>query len=134
MKKKKFTAQKHISVKNSGYSEGGASTSKNTLREYLPRHYSSRLDLETNWDLLKNRSYDLSINSPVGAAAIATMVSGVVGSGLEIFPTPDAKSLNLTPEKAREWSRRVKSQFEMWANSLECDFSRRNNFFELMQI
>ena len=120
--------------KNSGYSSGGASNSNNTIKTWQPRHYSAVSDLDANLNILRNRSFDLAINSPIGAAAINTMLNGTISTGLKIFPTPDFKTLNISAENVREWSRRTQTLFNQWANSLDCDFNRRNNFFELQRI
>ena len=126
MKKKKFI--------NSGYSTGAANRERPTLKTWYPQHFSALSDIEQNLNLLRNRSYDLSINSALGSAALNTMVSGVVGNGLNVFPTPKFKELGLTAESAREWARRVQFEFEMWANSLTADFFNRNNFKELQRV
>lgn len=126
MKKRKY--------KNSGYSGGGASLEKKTLKEWTPRHYSSKSDLDLNLNTLRNRAADLTLNSPLGSAAINTEVTGVLGAGLKVFPQPKFQELGLTAAQAREWSRRTKLEFEMWCNSLDCDYYRRNNFYELQRI
>lgn len=126
MKKRKY--------KNSGYSEGSASTTRPTLKTYYPQHFSSKSDLDANLNLLQNRSADLIMNSPLGAAAINAMTTGVLSTGLQLFPTPNFKQLGLTAEAARSWSRRVKLEFESWANSTDCSFENRNNFFELQRL
>lgn len=118
----------------SGYSDGGASHVKKTLKTWVPRHYSSLEDIDRNLATLRNRAADLVMNSPVGAAAINTQATNVVGVGLKVFPRINAKVLGMTPEQAREWSRTTKREFEFWANSLGCDFLRRNNFYELQVI
>jgi lambda family phage portal protein len=107
---------------------------KNSLKTYYPRHYSAVSDVDANLTLLRNRAFDLAINSPLGAAAITSMVTGVLGNGLELFPVPKVEMLGLTAESARRWADKTKLEFEVWANSLNCDFSRRNNFYELQRI
>lgn len=122
-------------VKNSGYSDGGGSLLKKTLKTWLPRHYSAKEDIDRNLSLLRDRAHDLAINSAVGAAAINAQSTNVVGVGLKLFPRINAKLLGLTPEAARDWSRKVKQEFDLWAKSaLACDFLRRNNFYELQRI
>lgn len=121
-------------AKNSGYSGGGASMDKNALREWRPQHYSSKIDLDLNLDILRDRTADLALNSPLGAAAINAMTLGVLSSGLKLFPKPKFKDLGLTAEQAREWSRKTKLEFDLWANDLHCDYYRRNNFYEIQQI
>jgi len=87
-----------------------------------------------NLRTLRNRAADLTFNTPLGAAAIQTLLSGVISTGLQIFPQPKFQELGMTAEQARAWSRKVKLEFEMWASSLEADFYRRNNFYELQRI
>ena len=72
------------------------------------------------------------MNSPIGHAAIKTMTTNVIGSGLKLFPRPRFDELGMTAEEARSWSRKVKREFEIWAN--DCDFLRRNNFYELQVV
>ena len=127
--------EKSPPIVNSGYSDGGASRTKNTIKTYTPTHYSSKEDIDRNLKTLRDRAHDLAINSPVGSAAINTEATNVIGAGLKLFPRVNHNVLGLTPEKAREWSRQVKQEFELWANSaLACDFLRRNNFAELQRI
>lgn len=133
---KKFSSRTR-QVKNSGYNNetGGASLTNKHLKEYLPRHYSAKTDIDFNLNILRNRAADLAINSPVGAAIIQTMVTNVIGTGLKLFPRINSKALNISPDAAREWCRNTKREFEMWAdNSFCCDFSRRNTFGELQNI
>lgn len=134
MKKQKIRGKPARAVKNSGYSEGGASFEKNVLKTWRPRHYSSKSDLDLNLAVLRDRAFDLTINSPLGCAAIQTETTGVLGAGLKVFPKLKYKELGLTAEAAREWARKTKLEFEMWANSLDCDYYRRNNFYELQRI
>ena len=134
MSKKKYRT-KSPPIKNSGYSDGGASKSKNTLKTWTPKHFSAKEDIDRNLSTLRNRAHDLATNSPIGAAAINAQSTNVIGVGLKLFPRIKAKTLGLTPEQAREWSRKTKQEFDLWAKSaLACDFMRRNNFYELQRI
>lgn len=121
-------------IKNSGYSDGGASFYKKTLKSWLPSHYSAKSDVDANLSTLRDRAFDLSINSPIGAAAVKTQVTGVINAGLKIFPRINGEILGLSDDEAREWNRKTKREFELWANDLTCDFYGRNNFFELQRI
>ena len=135
MSKKKYRAKSPPKIINSGYSGGGASQSKNTLKTWTPTHYSAKEDIDKNLSTLRARAHDLAINSPVGAAAINSQSTNVIGVGLKLFPRIKCNVLGVTPEYAREWSRKVKREFELWASSpLNCDFLRRNNFYELQRI
>ena len=118
----------------SGYSEGGANLRDNLLKTWTPRHYSAVEDYDKNLETLRARSYDLYCNNPIGAAALNSEMLGVLGSGLKLFPRIKFQELGLSAEAARSWSRRAKLEFELWAHSVNCDYYRRNNFYELQRI
>lgn len=85
--------------------------------------------------LLRSRAASLAKNSPVGAAAINSQVTGVIGAGLKLFPRIKADVLGLSSAEAREWSRKTKREFELWSSAAtSCDYMRRNNFPELQRI
>ena len=69
--KKNFEkSEKQKSVKNSGYSEGGASRSKNALKGFRANSYSPLEDIDVNLDLLRQRSRTLFMTSPIASSAI----------------------------------------------------------------
>ena len=119
---------------NSGYSEGGANRSKPSLKTYLPSHFSAKSDIELNLGILRDRAADLVVNSPLGSAAVATLTSNVVGSGLKLFPRIKSRELGLSPDETVDWCRRTKQEFSLWADGLNCDYYRRNNFASLQRI
>ena len=116
----------------SGYDGGGASQRAKVLKGWNPRWLSAGSDIDLNYDTLRNRAADLARNTALGSAAITASSRGVIGTGLKLYPRPRAKELGLTALEAREWSRQVMSEFEMWTES--CDYVRRNNFYELQHI
>lgn len=134
MKPKKIKSKSQYQIKNSGYSGGGANRDKPTLKSFQPSHYSAKSDIDMNLDTLRSRAADLVMNSPIGCAAITTSAANVISSGLKLFPRLKSKELGMTPEKAVEWCRKTKQEFELWANNIDCDYYRRNNFAELQRI
>ena len=133
-KKNKISGYNRKGFKNSGYSESGASLAKNVLKSWLPQHFSAVSDIDFNLATLRNRSYSLAIGSPIGAAVIKTFVSGVVNEGLKVFPRINHTALNLSIDEARSWEEKTKQEFELWSETVECDFYRRNTFRELQRI
>lgn len=121
-------------VINSGYSDGGASWQKDALRSWRPQRLSSKSDIDANLITLRNRAADQAINTPLGSAAIVTSTMHAVGAGLRLFPRIPYKILGLTAEEARDWERNTVREFELWAGSKECDFRRRNNFYDLQNV
>lgn len=118
----------------SGFDGGGASLTKKTLKTWQPRHWSAKEDIDRNLKTLRDRAADLGMNSAIGHAAIQTLTTNVIGAGLKLFPRIHYEELGMTADEARKWARHTKREFELWANSLHCDFLRRNNFYELQNI
>lgn len=121
-------------IRDSGYSEGGASSRKKTLKAWNPVSLSSKSDINQNLSKLRNRSRDLVMNSPIGSAVIETCAIYTIGRGLKLFPRINAEILGITQEEAREWNRRTAREFELWAMNPETDWNRRNNFYDLQWI
>lgn len=72
---------------NTGYSSGGASLTKQALRGYNPIQSSPQSDIDSNLNILRNRSYDMAINTPIGRGAIETSRSYVIGAGIYLLQT-----------------------------------------------
>ena len=118
----------------SGYSHGGASRRKSWAKKYHSSSLSPESDIEENRKLLRERSRDLSMNSPIGAAAVASTRTNCIGSGLVPKPKVDYEFLGITKEEAKEFEKQVKKEFALWAESTLCDNNDQNNFYELQQI
>ena len=128
------TAKETAQIKNSGYSEGGASRTSSILKSYLPIRSSARSDIDANLPLLRNRSADQAINTPIGAAAIQTSSIHTIGAGLKVFPRIRYQELGLSHEEARAWQKKARREFDLWAASKHCDLYRRNNFYDLQDM
>lgn len=128
------TAANGASIKNSGYSEGGASRTSSILKSYLPVRSSAKSDIDANLHLLRSRSADQAINTPVGAAAIQTSAIHTIGAGLKLFPRIRYMELGLSHDEARAWQKKARREFDLWASSKHCDLYRRNNFYDLQDM
>ncbi len=133
-KKRKIKSRERPEIKNTGYSEGGASHKSNILKSWNPVKSSSKSDIDWNADTLRNRAADLAINTPIGAAALNTSVTHAVGTGLTLFPRPKFSELGISVEEARRWIKKTRAEFELWADSKHCDIYCRNNFYDLQHI
>lgn len=123
-----------MAVRNSGYSESGASFRKGSLAAWHPVKSSPQSDIDANLGVLRGRSSDLVLGTPVASAAINTSRTNIVGAGLNVAPRPMYKLLGITAEQAEAWSRSVKAEFNLWASSTECDVFGRNNFYDMQDI
>lgn len=131
---KRVAARKIIEVYNSGYSEGGASVSKKSMRGWRSSSGSAEEDIDLNLFTLRSRCRDLYMNAPLGRASIQTTRTNVIGSGLKLKSRIDAKFLGLTDEQADEWEQNVEREFALWADSIHCDALKSNNFYEMQQL
>ena len=128
------TAREGASIKNSGYSEGGASRTSGILKAYLPVRSSAKADVDANLPLLRNRSADQATNTPVGAAAIQTSAIHTIGAGLRLFPRIRYGELGISHDEARAWQKKARQEFDLWAASKHCDLYRRNSFYDLQDL
>ncbi|MDT8901844.1 phage portal protein [Anaeroselena agilis] len=129
-----ITARQVLRALNTGYSEGGASTSKGSMKGWTPEPSSPQSDIDVNLPLLRARSRSAVMNQPLAASAIATSRTHVIGAGLQVRPKIDWPVLGISQEKAKVWQRRTRRRFEVWARSKFCDLHRKNNFYDLQDI
>lgn len=119
---------------NSGYSDGGASTDKRWAKGYNAESFSPQQDIDENLKTLRERSRNLEMNTPLGAATINTITTKTVGTGLYLKSCIDYEFLGLTQEEAEAWERHTEREFALWAESKECDFARQHTFYEMQSL
>ncbi|MFG6330044.1 MAG: phage portal protein [Lachnospiraceae bacterium] len=119
---------------NSGYSNGAASRRKSWAKKYNASSLSPESDIEENRKLLRERSRDLCMNTPLGAAAVASTRTNCIGPGLVPKPKIDYEFLGISREEAKKLEKQIKKEFALWAESTLCDNNDQNNFYELQQI
>ena len=83
---KRAAARAALSVINSGYGNYGANLTKKSMRGWEFHGGSAKEDIEDNIDVLRQRSRDAYMGIPTAAAALKTMRTNVVASGL--VPAP----------------------------------------------
>lgn len=131
---RRTAARKIAGVLNTGYSEGGASVHKKSMRAWKARSASPTEDVDLNLQTLRDRCRDLYMNAPLGRSAIQTTRTNVVGSGLKLKSRIEAKYLGITDEDADAWEQNTEREFALWADSVQCDAAKMNNFYELQQL
>lgn len=119
---------------NSGYSHGGASRSQTWAEQYDASSYSAKSDIEANRKTLRERTRDLAMNAPIGAAAINVTRTNVVGAGLIPKPKIDYEFLGIPQEEAMTLQQKIKKEFDLWASGTFCDANDQHSFYELQQI
>ncbi|MGG4034215.1 phage portal protein [Paenibacillus cisolokensis] len=128
------TAARQVVRILNGYEQGGASYTKKSMRGWITSSASPKDDIDRSLDTLRARSRDLYMNGPIGAAALKTARTNVIGPGLRLKANIDAEFLGLTNEQADEWCGRVQREFALWAESKHCDALRMNDFYDQQGI
>jgi lambda family phage portal protein len=117
-----------------GVGYDGASRSKSSMSNWGAHAGSAEADISP--DLVNNRarSRDLVRNNPIAGGAVGQMVTNVIGTGLSLSAKPDADYLGLTDDQADEWAINTAREFNLWANSKDCDLRRVLNFYQLQEL
>lgn len=131
---RRVAARKTMDIVNSGYSEGGASVRKKSMRGWFSRAGSPKEDIDLNLPTLRGRSRDLFMNAPLATSAIRTNKTNVIGPGLRLKSRIDADRLRMTPEQADAWEQEVEREFSLWAESKHCDALRMSDFSDMQGI
>ena len=119
----------------SGYSDAGASITKRSLKAFTAISTSPIEDIDFNNATLRQRGRMLYMAAPIAAAAINTNRTKIVGSGLKMKCSINAKRLGLSEKSAKEWCDKTEAEFRLWSeNKSACDMLGENNFFEIQQL
>jgi len=113
-------------------SGGGYNGGKRSSRVMKGRSVTSGdadSDLLPDLAALREYSRDLVRNTPLAAGAINTAVTNVVGTGLKVHPSIDARYLGLNKEQVDTFQTNAKREFSLFADSQECDAARTLNFY-----
>lgn len=114
----------------------GASLSRHALRGWKTPKGDADADTLPDLPELRARSRDLVRNAPLGASAINTSITHVVGTGLAYQCAIDAATLGLTEDQAKAWKQQVQAEWKLWAEGSGhyCDATRHQNFYGLQDL
>lgn len=110
------------------------SKSRPALRNWNPVSGDANNDAMYDLDTMRSRSRDLARNAPLGCAAVNTVVTNVIGTGLSMQANPDAKFLGMTEDELNEWKRIAEFEWNLWCCSVDCDASRTMDFYGLQSL
>ena len=131
---KRFQARA-ISAVVGGYT--GADYSRRSLSQWLPfLSKNTSVDKETVRDLptLRSASRDLVRNAPIAGGAINTVCTNTVGTGLKLHARVDKDILGISEEQADALELIIKREWNLYANSKECDAARTLNFVDMQDV
>lgn len=112
----------------------GASKSRRALKSWNPNTHDADSDIQFDLPTLRERSDDLIKNNPLAAGIINTPTTNVVGSGLKAKPQIDANLLGMSEDEADAWEEHALREFNLFANSVECDAERKLNFGSMQEM
>ena len=118
----------------SGYGNYGASRRKIGLEAWHAVSGDSDEDIVYNLPLLRVRSRDLFMGSPVAAAAILTLRTNTIGNGLVALPQVDHEVLGLSKADAAKTNKLISDEFDLFADTVEADWNRRSTFYQLQDL
>lgn len=118
----------------SGYGQHGASYGKKSLLGWLFSGGSPDEDIVEHVDVLRERSRDLYMGTPLATGAVKVLVKNTVGVGLQLSPQIDAEALGLDDDAADAWEAQVSREWKLWAGAQHCDAARTCNFNQLQSL
>lgn len=122
-------------VKASGYSEAGASRTRNAYKGFKGDSINPKLDIDYNNQELRSRSRMLCMSAPLATSAIRTLRTNVVGVGIVPKPRLDTEILKLSAEQAFDLQKQIEREWRLWAeNKHFCDAIGVNDFYGLQQL
>ena len=127
-------ARKKLEILNVGYGDGGASHIKRSMKGWGTTSASPREDIDLNLNTLRMRSRNLYMNSPIGAAALKTNRTNVIGPGLKLKSHIDHEFLRMSPDDADAWQRNTEREFHLWSKSKHCDALALNDFYDIQGL
>lgn len=105
-----------------------------SLASWLVSSGDADSDLLHDLPLLRDRSQELFKNAPAGRGVIKRLATGAIGAGLTMRSTIDYHLLGITLHDAKEWQEKAEREFRVWAESRDCDYSRRLTFNEIQLL
>lgn len=117
-----------------GAAHSGASAIRRAFRSWGVTGGDANADNLPESETLRARTRDLYRNNLIARAAIRTVRTNVVGSGLRLNAQIDREFLGLTDEQAEDWERTVEREFCLWAESQFADATLTGNFYELQAL
>ena len=134
IEKQQGASGKNVTDSATGYGAHGASTTLNSMVGWLAGGGSAEDDVDLQGSTLRIRARDLYAGGGLARSGPATLVTNVIGWGIQPKPKIDAELLGMTDEEASAWEQNTLREFKLWAESSMCDAERSKNFYLLQQL
>lgn len=120
-----------LEMASGGY---GTHRKRRNLSEWAPPRGDADADILSDLQDLRDESRDLERTVPLATGAIRTKVTNIVGSGLRLNATIDLDVLGLSEDQAEELELGFEREWRLFADSVECDIARTQNFASLTRM
>jgi lambda family phage portal protein len=110
----------------------GARPDRRALVRWAVARGSANADLLPDLDRLRLTTRDLERNNPIAGAAIAR--AAILTGRLMPSPQIDRKYLRLADDAAEQWEDDCAREFDLFADSPNCDATRIQNFYGLQEL
>jgi lambda family phage portal protein len=126
--RRRFQARAAMAIAG-GYT--GASKSKRSMSSWTTGGADPDTDILYDLPTLRDRSRDLIRNAPLALGAVNTVKTNVVGRGLKLQARIDRVTLKMSDDSAELWEANTEQEFNLWAESQECDVARTLTFGDI---
>lgn len=110
----------------------GGRKDRRPLRNWRPKGGDANADTLLDLPDLRARSRDLERTAPIATGAIATATTNVIGDGLQLQASIDAKVLGLTPDQADAYEREQEREWQYYCR--RADFTRVQHLDEMQEL
>jgi len=115
-----------------------AASSKNSYKNWYTEERSTDREILPNLKKLRERANDLYNNDAASHGVIKTLTQGVTAGGLELQATMNRdflkKKYAFSDTDIDELEDQVEMQWDLFSDSVECDFQRRLHFSEIEEL
>jgi capsid protein len=111
-----------------------AKKNKRQTKNWQTTDSDADTDLRYARDTIVARSRSLIRNSSISAGIINNNCTNIVGTGLKKHSRINKDFLNMTDDEAVAWQKKADSEFELWAESFDCDVTRSRNFYDIQEL
>ena len=129
---RRLQSKQALALAGGGFS--GASRVRASLRDYNPAAGDAASDINPDLEVLRARSRDLGRSAMLAVAAIKSVVSHAVGTGLSYQSRIDGALLKIDDATAAAWQDQTERRYRLWCESRECDITRTQNFYGLQAM
>lgn len=116
----------------SGYLVPGSR--KKSMKGITASAMSPDADINLKLTGMRAMSRDLFMNAPLATSILRRHKANVINSGLQLQARVDRDALGITDEAAEAWEAAAEREFDLWSESVFCDYDERMTFGELQGL